>query len=116
MGLVSSRDYTDGEAAVALGKHVRSVQRYCAAGLIEGAHKQGRKWRIPPAGLRRFQLRDQGVEDPVLGELRAANEAIVHLGERLDVWDGDLEEADQELRQLVTVALATIREIEAAAA
>jgi len=117
---VAETYYTDREAALALNVSPRSVQRYCSDGKLPGAFKEGRSWRIPAQALRAFQLSnlDERPEDPVLDELRAANEAIVHLGERVDVSERvdlgaslDLPAVEQELMQLVPVLLATVKQI-----
>ncbi len=45
------RDLTDREAARRLGKHLRTIQRWCQTGVLPNAHKLGRSWRIPEADL-----------------------------------------------------------------
>src|SRR5215207_2778933 len=49
-------ELTDREVARELRVHVRTVQRWCGRGLLEGAFKAGRRWRIPRAAVQ--QLRD----------------------------------------------------------
>jgi len=65
-------DLTDTEVAQALGKHPRSIQRWCQAGKLLGAYKAGRSWRIPRSALRAAELESAFARDPIERELHAA--------------------------------------------
>lgn len=42
------------QAAEALAKAPSTIRGYCSGGLLPGAYKVGRSWRIPRASLRRY--------------------------------------------------------------
>lgn len=65
-------DLTDVEAAQALGKHRRTLQRWCTAGKLPGAYKAGRSWRIPRRALREKGLGEALISDDLEREVRAA--------------------------------------------
>lgn len=65
-------DLTDGEAAGLLGKHPRTIQRWCQAGKLPGAYKAGRSWRIPRAALRQAKLGPALAEDDWVRQARLA--------------------------------------------
>ena len=69
-------DLTDREVALALRKHVRTVQRWCASGRLADAYKAGRAWRIPAASL-------EAVAGHEFERLRSGLEAAVTACERL---------------------------------
>lgn len=74
-------DWTDREVAAALRKSVRTVQRWCDAGKLPGAHKAGRSWRIPGRALTRAQVtavraHHRRVEDQVRAELRTTTKLL----------------------------------------
>lgn len=79
-----ARDLTDREAARELGKHVRTVQRWCRAGDLPGARKVGRSWRIPAAAIRARRAAAAGGRDDVERELRAATLACQALRTELE--------------------------------
>jgi excisionase family DNA binding protein len=69
-------DLSDVEAARLVGKHRRTIQRWCLKGKLPGCYKAGRSWRIPPAALRTAGLGKALEPDSVAAELAAA-EALV---------------------------------------
>ncbi|MGH8574287.1 MAG: helix-turn-helix domain-containing protein [Gammaproteobacteria bacterium] len=56
-------DMTDMEVAEALRKHRRTIQRWAQKGLLPGAYKAGRAWRIPRSALHRANLRPHNYRD-----------------------------------------------------
>jgi len=79
-----ARDLTDREAAVELGKHPRTIQRWCKAGALPGARKVGRSWRVPPAAIRAAQLDHVFGSDEIERELRATTLACRTLTAELE--------------------------------
>ncbi len=67
-----TRDLSDREVARALGKHPRSIQRWCQAGRLPGAYKAGRSWRIPRSALRAAKVDRAFRADAIEREIRAA--------------------------------------------
>lgn len=65
-------DLSDREAANLLGKHMRTVQRWCAAGKLPGSYKAGRTWRIPRRALQAAGLGQALAGDPVDAEVESA--------------------------------------------
>jgi excisionase family DNA binding protein len=86
-----SRDLSDQEVARALGKHPRSIQRWCQAGRLPGAYKAGRSWRIPRSALRAARVDLALGSDGIERELRAAALACRELC-------SDLEGSDERRR------------------
>jgi len=86
-----TRDLSDREVARALGKHPRSIQRWCGAGRLPGAYKAGRSWRIPRSALRAAQVDRALGSGGIERELRAAAVACRELR-------SDLEGADERRR------------------
>ncbi|MCA1700698.1 MAG: helix-turn-helix domain-containing protein, partial [Actinobacteria bacterium] len=89
-----SRDLSDQQVAQALGKHPRSIQRWCQAGKLPGAYKAGRSWRIPRAALRAARVDRALRSDGIARELLAATLACRELC-------ADLEGSDERRRALV---------------
>ena len=67
-----ARDLTDKEVARELGKHPRTIQRWCRAEKLPGAYQVGRSWRIPRSALRAAELDGAFRPDELERELRAA--------------------------------------------
>ena len=80
-----ARDLTDREAARELGKHPRTIQRWCTSGALPGARKVGRSWRIPPEAVRATRVAHADRGDPVERDLRAAALACGQLKRELEV-------------------------------
>jgi excisionase family DNA binding protein len=59
-----------------LRKHHRTIQRWAQKGLLPGAYKAGRSWRIPRSALARAKLDARRYDEYLLAELRAARHAI----------------------------------------
>ena len=66
------RDLTDAEVARVLGKHPRTIQRWCNQQKLPGAYRSGRSWRIPRSALRAAQLARAFRASDGERELRAA--------------------------------------------
>src|SRR5437868_2556501 len=84
-------DLTDTEVAQRLGKHPRTIQRWCSAGRLPGAYKAGRSWRIPHAALRRAELGAALEQDDYRSELRAAVRACEEIRQELSTLRLDQE-------------------------
>jgi excisionase family DNA binding protein len=85
-------DLSDLEVARALGKSVRTVQRWCESGKLPGAYKAGRSWRIPRASLPRAHSGAVGrFERGPLGELveslRVTSERLERAGDHMTAAD-----------------------------
>jgi excisionase family DNA binding protein len=65
-------DLTDAQVAELLGKHKRTIQRWCAADKLPGSYRAGRSWRIPRSALRDMKLSNALIHDDGQRELRAA--------------------------------------------
>lgn len=65
-------DLSDKEAAILVGKHPRTIQRWCAAGKLLGSYKAGRSWRIPREALFKAGLGGALAGDPAGAELDSA--------------------------------------------
>lgn len=55
-----------------LGKHPRTIQRWCQKGNLPGAYHAGRSWRIPASALRKAEVDRAFRPEEVERELRAA--------------------------------------------
>lgn len=77
-------DLTDTEVATRVGKHRRTIQRWCQEEKLPGAYKAGRSWRIPPASLRAAELAQAFRADEVERELRAATLVCRALADELE--------------------------------
>ncbi len=82
---VMARDLSDTEVARELGKHPRTIQRWCKAGALPGARKLGRSWRIPAADVRATRVAQANGADDVERELRAARVVCEQLKQEMDV-------------------------------
>ena len=83
--------------AQALGKSVRTIQRWCQAGKLPGSYHAGRSWRIPRSALDVPQSRavDRLAHGPVaaaLPTLRATDALLA----RIDVALADADERTVE--------------------
>ena len=76
------------EVAGLLRKHPRTIQNWCKHGELRGAYKAGRRWRIPPATLRKAGLGQALKQDDVSAEFAAAQALI-------DTLTAELEQAAQ---------------------
>jgi excisionase family DNA binding protein len=86
--LAIAHDLTDIELARRLGKHPRTVQRWCKAGKLPGAYKAGRSWRIPRRSVREAGLGMALRDDDGERELRAATLVCRELSAELDAMRG----------------------------
>ncbi len=86
-------DLSDVQVANALGKHKRTIQRWCASGKLLGAYKAGRSWRIPPSALREAGLSKALSRDGVEQELRAAARLCGQLRGELEAMKGQIRPA-----------------------
>ena len=82
---VMARDLSDREVARELGKHPRTIQRWCLAGDLPGARKVGCRWRIPAADVRATRVGEDGGADDVERELRAARVVCEQLRQEMEV-------------------------------
>jgi excisionase family DNA binding protein len=78
-----SADLRDFELALMLGKHPRTIQRWCAAGKLPGAYKAGRSWRIPRSALTEAGLPQKFAAESIERHLKAATDACKALTEEL---------------------------------
>ena len=56
-----------------LGKHPRTIQRWCQEGKLPGCYKAGRSWRIPRGTLRQAGLGNALEPDKTAAKLKAAH-------------------------------------------
>jgi excisionase family DNA binding protein len=80
-----ARDLTDREVARELGKHLRTIQRWSRAGVLPGARKVGRSWRIPPEAVRATKAAQVKGGDQVVRDLRAAAIVCGELKRELEI-------------------------------
>jgi excisionase family DNA binding protein len=86
-------DLSDREVAQALGKSVRTIQRWCQAGKLPGAYRAGRPWRIPRSALDApYRGAVDRFADGPIAEALPTLRAATALLERID---GALADADE---------------------
>lgn len=61
------------KAARRLGKHPKTIERWCRDGRIEGARKVGATWRIPPDALDHVGARPEQSPTPQTSPVRQPN-------------------------------------------
>jgi excisionase family DNA binding protein len=76
-------DLTDVEVARLVGKHPRTIQRWCQDEKLPGAYKAGRSWRIPRRALRGAGLPGTADGEDYVRELSVATRVVEEIAAEL---------------------------------